>query len=105
MEGFGLQTVEAVVKERSLLHPEQILRQHEQENPHFWTPADSADYPRLLLETPSPPPVLYYRGEVQPEENQGIKPLVGIVGTRNPSEYGKRWTRKISVALAQNGLR
>jgi len=104
VEGFGLQTVEAVIKERSLLHPEQILRQHEQDNPHFWTPADSADYPRLLLETPSPPPVLYYRGEVQPEENQGIKPLVGIVGTRNPSEYGKRWTRKISVALAQNGF-
>lgn len=104
VEGFGLQTVEAVVKERSRLHPEELLRQHEQENPHFWTPADSTDYPRLLLETPSPPPVLYYRGEVQLEEILGIKPLVGIVGTRNPSEYGKRWTRKISGALAQNGF-
>ncbi len=104
VEGFGFQTVEVVVKERSRLHPEKLLQQHEQENLNFWTPADIAEYPRLLLETPSPPPVLYYRGEVQLQENQGITPLVGIVGTRNPSEYGKIWTRKISAALARNGF-
>jgi DNA processing protein len=103
VEGFGLQTIEKVVKERSHLHPEQILSQHQEENPNFWTPAD-ADYPRLLLETPSPPPVLYYRGEVDLSENLGQKPLVGIVGTRQPSDYGIRWTRQISTALAKNGF-
>jgi DNA processing protein len=80
-----------------------LLEQHSAKNPYFWTPAD-ADYPRLLLEIPSPPPVLYYRGQVHPQENQGIKPLVGIVGTREPTEYGKRWTRKISTALARHGF-
>ena len=104
VEGFGRQTIEVVVATRSQIHPEQLLKQHEQENPHFWTPADTAEYPRLLLEVPSPPPILYYRGEVQLQENQGIKPLVGIVGTRDASEYGKRWTRKISAALARNGF-
>ena len=54
VEGFGFQTLEKVVAQRSHLHPEQLLIQHQQENPHFWTPAE-ADYPRLLLETPSPP--------------------------------------------------
>jgi len=103
VEGFGPQTVEKVAAERSRLHPEQLLLQHEQENPNFWTP-DAADYPRLLLEVSSPPPVLYYRGVVQRQENQGITPLVGIVGTRNPSEYGRRWTRKLSTALARNGF-
>jgi DNA processing protein len=103
VEGFGLQTLEKVVKQRSLLHPQQILTKHQQENPHFWTPAD-ADYPRLLLETPSPPPTLYYRGEVDLQENLGNKPLVGIVGTRQPSDYGIRWTRQISTALAKNGF-
>jgi DNA processing protein len=103
VEGFGLQTLEKVVKQRSLLHPQKILTQHQQENPHFWTPAD-ADYPRLMLETPSPPPILYYRGEVDLQENLGNKPLVGIVGTRNPSDYGIRWTRQISTALAKNGF-
>ncbi len=103
IEGFGFQTIEVVVALRSRIHPQQLLQQHEQENPNFWTPSD-ADYPRLLLETPSPPPALYYRGQVQLQENQGVTPLVGIVGTRNPSEYGRRWTRKISTALTQSGF-
>lgn len=103
VEGFGFQTLEKVVQQRSRLHPEQLLIQHQEQNPHFWTPAD-VDYPRLLLETPSPPPVLYYRGEVELQENLGQKPLVGIVGTRQPSEYGIRWTRQISTALAKNGF-
>ncbi|GAB4180109.1 MAG: DNA-processing protein DprA [Coleofasciculaceae cyanobacterium] len=103
VEGFGYQLAGSVVASRSRINPQQFLEQHTAKNPHFWTPAD-ADYPRLLLEIPSPPPVLYYRGRVQPQENQGIKPMVGIVGTREPTEYGKRWTRKISTALVQHGF-
>ena len=103
VEGFGNQIINTVTAARSQIHPEQFLEQHSKKNPHFWTLADT-DYPRLLLEIPSPPPVLYYRGLVQPQENQGIKPMVSIVGTRNPTEYGKRWTRKISAALAQHGF-
>ena len=103
VNGFGKQTVESVIAERAGLHPEKFLEEHQQKNPCFWTPAD-ADYPRLLLEIPNPPPVLYYRGKVDLKENQGIRPTVGIVGTRSPSEYGKRWTRKISAALAKRGF-
>ncbi len=103
VEGFGYQIVSAVTAARSQINPEQFLEQHSVKNPCFWTPAD-ANYPRLLLEIPSPPPVLYYRGQVQPQENLGITPMVGIVGTREPSEYGKRWTRKISTALAKRGF-
>lgn len=103
VEGLGFHTLEKVVQQRSRLHPEQLFTKHQQENPNFWTPAD-ADYPRLLLETPSPPPILYYRGEVELQENLGQKPMVGIVGTRQPSEYGIRWTRQISTALAKNGF-
>lgn len=104
VEGFGSQTVEVILAQRKQIDPAQLLSTHTQENPNFWTPGDSSEYPRLMLETPSPAPVLYYRGQVQLEENQGIKPLVGIVGTRNPSDYGRRWTRKISAALARNGF-
>ncbi len=103
VEGFGYQIVKAVTAARSQLNPEQFLEQHSVKNPYFWTPAD-ADYPRLLLEIPTPPPVLYYRGLVQPQENHGIKPMVSIVGTREPTDYGKRWTQKISVALAKHGF-
>lgn len=103
VEGFGYQLAGTVVTARSQINPEQILEQHTAKNPQFWTPADT-DYPRLLLEIPTPPPVLYYRGQVQPQENHGIKPMVGIVGTREPTDYGKRWTRKMSTALARHGF-
>ncbi|MEA5570173.1 DNA-processing protein DprA [Calothrix sp. UHCC 0171] len=108
IDGFGWQTIQKVANQRTIfqknhLHPENFLTQHLIQNPHFWTPTDS-QYPRLLLETASPPAVLYYRGEVELPENLGQIPLVGIVGTRQPSEYGIKWTRKISTVLAKNGF-
>jgi len=103
VEGLGVRLIERVVKMRGQYLPEQLLEQHLVKNPCFWTPADG-EYPRLLLEIPSPPPRLYYSGVVDLQENYGSKPIVGIVGTRNPSEYGKRWTRKISATLAKHGF-
>ncbi len=103
IEGFGNQMIKKVEQERQQLHPEQLLAEHQQKNPHFWTPADP-DYPRLLLEIPTPPSVLYYQGKVQPEENQGLAPMVGIVGTREPSDYGRRWTHRITTALTKKGF-
>ncbi|NJR26188.1 MAG: DNA-processing protein DprA, partial [Richelia sp. CSU_2_1] len=103
VEGFGKLTVETILQQRSQINPEQFIEKHSIANPCFWTPADK-DYPRLLLEIPNPPPILYYRGKIDLNENLGIKPTVAIVGTRSPSEYGKRWTRKISMALANSGF-
>ncbi|MEG3924873.1 DNA-processing protein DprA [Microcoleus sp. D3_18a_C4] len=103
VEGFGKQIIETISQERTKLNPEEFIEKHLIKNPCFWTPADP-DYPRLLLEIPNPPPVLYYRGLVDVKENQGITPTVAIVGTRSPSEYGRRWTRKFSTALARSGF-
>ncbi len=103
VDGIGQQTVEAICAARQHIEPVDFLEQHSQKNPDFWTPDDS-DYPQLLLEIPSYPLVLYYRGQVIPAENQGINNLVAIVGTRNPSEYGKRWTKKLTTTLIQHGF-
>lgn len=103
VDGLGRQTAVTIVEERRKHHPRQLLEIHEQKNPHFWTPADP-DYPRLLLEIPDPPPLLYFHGIVDPLENQGIIPAISIVGTRGPSDYGRRWSRKLSAALAQAGF-
>lgn len=103
VEGLGTRLVSVIVEARSQLNPAQLLEEHSRKNPQFWTPADP-DYPRLLLEIPSPPPVLYYRGQINPSENQGITPMVAMVGTRSPTEHGRRWTRKISMALARHGF-
>ena len=103
VEGIGLQTASAIAQARDAIDPATASSTHEQENPNFWTPTDT-HYPRLLLEIPDPPPVLYYRGQVIPEENQGTRPTIAIVGTRSPSDYGRRWTRRIARALAQAGF-
>ncbi|OZH51777.1 DNA repair protein Smf [Hydrocoleum sp. CS-953] len=103
ISGFGRQKIEKIVQERSRINPEELLKEHIEKNPNFWTPADP-DYPRLLQEIPTPPPVLYYRGIVDSQEILGITPTVAIVGTRESSEYGRRWTRKISTILAKSGF-
>jgi DNA processing protein len=103
IDGLGNKFFGAIQQGRAHFNPEAMLAEHLRHNPLFWTPAD-AEYPFLLQETPSPPPLLYYRGIVELAENQGITPLIGIVGTRYPTEYGKRWTRKITTALVQHGF-
>lgn len=103
VKGLGKQLVERITSERASIQPEEFIVLHTKKNPNFWTPADP-EYPSLLLEIPSYPPVLYYRGQIDQNENQGTKPIVAIVGTRSPSEYGKRWTNKISSLLAENGF-
>ncbi len=103
VSGIGEQTAASVVQDRRQIDPEQLLTQHQQRNPQFWTLIDP-DYPRWLLEIPDAPPILYYQGQIEPSENQGLQPAVAIVGTRKPSDYGRRWARRLSAALAQSGI-
>ena len=103
IEGLNGKAAQAIQQSRSKQLPAELITQHRQQNPQFWTPNDEL-YPRLLAEIPSLPPLLYYRGQVEPEENLGSKPMIGIVGTRNPSEYGKRWTKKLTQALVSHGF-
>ena len=103
VEGLGGQLVARIADQRSQINPAQLLEEHSRENPHFWTPAD-AEYPRLLLETPTAPPVLYYRGKVNLLENEGVIPAIALVGTRDPTPYGKKWTQRLATRLANKGF-
>ena len=103
IDGIGLKTGNTINSEKAKIEPEKLFLKHLQKNPNFWTPSEP-EYPSLLLEIPSPPATLYYAGKVNLQENQGINPLIGIVGTRKPTEHGRRWTYNISKALAQNGF-
>ena len=55
-----------------------------------------AEYPRLLREIPAPPPVLYVRGRLLPEDDLAV----GVVGTRNISAYGRHVTDLLAGDLA-----
>ena len=57
----------------------------------------SSGYPDPLLELNAPPPLLFMRGEWK---NQDIR-AASIVGTRNPTDYGRRAAYTLAQALAQ----
>lgn len=59
-----------------------------------------ANYPPALASIPDPPPFLYVKGEIRPED----KVAVAIVGSRAASQYGLRTTRRIARDLARHGV-
>lgn len=99
VEGIGLKLAWAIAEHRPKIDPDAIHAGPGQ----FITPAD-ADYPNLLYEITDPPPVLYYQGQVELLTACQQRPAVGIVGTRSPSEYGKRWTRRLTQTLCRAGF-
>lgn len=59
----------------------------------------SPDYPKLLLNVPDPPPVLYVKGQL-PQSDTAI----AIVGSRRASPYGLATTQKFARELAAHGI-
>jgi DNA processing protein len=57
------------------------------------------NYPKLLKEIKDRPEVLYFRGELKPDEK-----CFAIVGTRMCSDYGKQMALEIAGDLAEAGL-
>lgn len=57
-------------------------------------------YPQRLKEVSPSPPVLYLRGDLQPEDSWAI----AIVGTRRVSAYGRQVADRIAARLAQEGI-
>jgi DNA processing protein len=103
IDRVGNQSLSKIVAARAKIDPDKLLVTHSIANPHWWARSDP-DYPRLLSEIPSAPSILYYRGKVVIAENYGTTPAIAIVGTRDPSDYGKRWAKKISSCLASKGF-
>ena len=61
---------------------------------------DSPDYPRLLPNIPDPPPVLYVRGTLTPQDEWAL----AVVGTRRASVYGRECTRLLVTGLVENRI-
>jgi DNA processing protein len=58
------------------------------------------DYPPRLKEIPDPPPVLYFKGQISPNDERSI----AIVGTRSPTAYGREAAAILSADLARNSV-
>lgn len=67
---------------------------------HHLVTLDDAGYPRLLRETADPPLGLFVRGDPAAL----ALPQLAIVGSRNPTEGGRRTARALAAELAAAGL-
>jgi len=59
-----------------------------------------ADYPKLLLEIPDPPPLLYARGRVELLQSSAL----AVVGSRNATAQGAANAQSFAKALSDAGL-
>ncbi|MCF2137533.1 MAG: DNA-processing protein DprA [Candidatus Thorarchaeota archaeon] len=57
-------------------------------------------YPRALFDLENPPRTLFVRGNILLDR---LDNAIAIVGTRNPTEYGKKMAYTLAKALAQRG--
>jgi DNA processing protein len=61
---------------------------------------EDAHYPESLREIINPPPLLYVRGTLLPEDQQAL----AIVGTRKATPHGRQTTHELSKRLAKQGV-
>lgn len=97
-EAVGEKTGHLIVEARRSLHPEKLQEEVERENLQVLTIADKA-YPPLLRETYRPPFLLYLKGKFDFTQ---FKRYLAIVGTRNPTPYGRKATRMLAGELAEH---
>lgn len=57
-------------------------------------------YPKLLAEIYDKPPVLFFKGEIKPEDNLAL----AVVGTRKVTTYGREVTAFLVRKLVENNL-
>jgi DNA processing protein len=60
---------------------------------------NNENYPEALKKISNPPKKLFYRGQINKNEK-----CVAIVGSRNPTSYGKQVALEFSRFLSQNGI-
>jgi DNA processing protein len=97
--GLSLKVIERQVTIREKVDLSRIWDQIQSKGIKVLTWLDEA-YPQRLKEIEQPPPVLYLRGELSPEDAWAV----AIVGTRRVTPYGRQVTEEIASFLAANGV-
>ncbi len=99
---LNIEVRDVLLERRRAVNPErafEFLEQH-----HIWLiTEDDHTFPAALKEIPSPPLVLYGRGE-STFRNSDLSKCVAVVGTRRPTPYGREATEAITHDLASAGI-
>ena len=93
-------TAASRLKDKSLKNAEKVYEKVKSIGAKVIT-FDSKDYPDVLRYIENPPYVLYLRGEL-PKWDRLL--MIGVVGTREATDYGVAVTRRICSSLAENGV-
>lgn len=101
-EALGLREdiLRAILWKKPSLRPDQEIAKLVREN--IWTLTENdTDFPPALREIPSPPVIIYGRGEIKllAEKN-----LFAVVGTRKPTSYGLEATSILARELTEAGI-
>jgi len=99
VEGMGPQTVEAI---RQFRHSDAIDREIERIEAAGVQALTSASpgYPDNLRNIYDPPPLLYVKGSLKPQDQSAL----AVVGSRSSSDYGRRVAHDICREMAAAGL-
>ena len=60
------------------------------------------DYPNYLRKMPHPPLVLFYYGDISLIDDEHIKYNLGVVGTRDATDYGLYHTKRLVYEVAKD---
>lgn len=97
--GLGEKLTANVVKLRAQVSVDKVWERVQAGSIQVLTWDDEA-YPRRLKEIDQPPPVLYLRGNLLPEDEWAV----AIVGTRRVTAYGRQVAEELASVLARNGV-
>jgi DNA processing protein len=97
--GLDARSVEAILAGRPKISLEAEMEKLESHQVRVLTWKDAA-YPARLKEIYDPPPVLYVRGSLLPEDEW----CLAVVGTRRASVYGRQVTEEIVADLARTRI-
>jgi len=97
--GLDRRSIENLLETRRRLSLDDEMARIERAGVQVLTWEDNA-YPSPLRHIHSPPPVLYVKGELRPEDEWAV----AVVGTRRATVYGREATRALVGDLARNGV-
>jgi DNA processing protein len=99
VQGVGPKLTERIVAAREEIDVDSLIAVCERRDVEIVAETDET-YPSLLRQIPDPPPVLFVRGELKPQDGMAI----GVVGTRHATHYGLRQAERLAASLARAGL-
>ena len=99
VEKIGTKLSRQIADARKLYDPSEVVELCWKKGITILIRAD-ARYPKRLREIIDPPPVLYVRGTLEPQDALAIS----VVGTRGISYYGRKQTERLAGELARAGF-